>query len=419
MVGTGVFTSLGFQAAGISNGFSIILLWVIGALVAFLGALCYAEIGAMFPRSGGEYNYLSRLYHPAIGFAAGWVSITVGFAAPVAAAAIALGEYAKFIFPSVGAVWIGAITVICISLIHSFSLSAGSKLQNYSTTFKVIAIVMLIILGIFSPHDGTLNLHYNNTVISDINSSAFATSFFFVSLAYSGWNAAGYIASEIDKPVINLPKSLLIGTAIVGVLYISLNLVFIKTIPLAEMSTANGPVVDIASVSAKHILGNTGGKIMSTLIAILLISTISAMIIAGPRVSQTMGEDNKLFSFLSKKNSRGIPSMAIVIQAIISLFFIFTASFSEVIIYISFTLSLFTFLAVAGLIYYRIKYPNFERPYKTKGYPWVPLLFLFFVGWLGYIGFKANLKESVYGLITAASGVVIYFLSAAKKPLAK
>jgi APA family basic amino acid/polyamine antiporter len=410
MVGTGVFTSLGFQAAGLQSGFTIMLLWITGGIVAFTGALCYGELGSMYPQSGGEYNYLSKIYHPALGFAAGWVSVTVGFAAPVAAAAMALGAYANGAFPFLNPLYLAALVVILISLIHANSLKAGSYFQNYTTSLKVIAVLFIILFGILSPQSGDFTFLYEAKVPSEVLSNSFATSFFFVSLAYSGWNAAGYIASDMEAPQRNLPKSLLYGTLLVTVLYVAINFVFMYVTPIAEMSNENGPVVDIAGVAAKYIFGISGGKIMSTVIAFLLISTISAMIMAGPRVTQSMGNDHQVFKLFSKTTNKGVPAIAIITQCLISMFFIFSASFSQVVIYISFTLNLFTFLAVLGILVMRIKQPNLERPYKTWGYPFVPILFLMITGWLMYFGLLSNLKESIWGLLTAISGIAIYFM---------
>jgi APA family basic amino acid/polyamine antiporter len=410
MVGTGVFTSLGFQAAGLHNGFTIMLLWIIGGVVAFIGALCYGELGSMFPQSGGEYNYLSKIYHPALGFAAGWVSITVGFAAPVAAAAMALGAYAHGAFAFIDPLILAASMVIIISLIHSNSIRIGSLFQNYTTSFKVIAILAIIIFGLLSPQTGDLNFGFHTDVTDEIFSPSFATSFFFVSLAYSGWNAAGYIASDMEHPQLNLPKSLLYGTLLVTFLYVAINFVFMYVTPLSDMSNENGPVVDIAGIAAKYIFGIAGGKIMSAIIAFLLISTISAMIIAGPRVTQSMGHDHSVFKKFSKTTVKGVPAIAIITQCLISLFFIFSSSFSQVVIYISFTLNLFTFLAVAGIFVMRVKHPTIERPYKTWGYPFIPALFLLLTGWLMYYGLLSNLKESILGLLTALSGILIYII---------
>src|ERR1035437_9173653 len=180
MIGTGVFTSLGYQVLDIKNGSSILLLWIIGGIVSLLGALCYAEIGTTFPRSGGEYNYLSKIYHPAIGFMSGFVSSTVAFAAPVAAAALALGKYSNNVIavdPKITA----SVVVIGLTLLHAFTINIGSKFQTIFTGIKVLLIVLFIGCGFFSGHTGDTNFVFNSTTFADVSTAAFAIALFFVS----------------------------------------------------------------------------------------------------------------------------------------------------------------------------------------------------------------------------------------------
>ncbi|MEW6469169.1 MAG: amino acid permease [Bacteroidota bacterium] len=410
MIGTGVFTSLGFQVAGIQTGFAIIMLWVLGGIAALTGALCYGEIGAMLPRSGGEYHYLSKIYHPAMGFVSGWVSATVGFAAPVALASFAFGEYLNNIVPGINIEHTAAGIVAVISVIHCISLKAGSIFQNISTSVKVSIILVIIIAGFVAGRKGDIGFRPSAQSWEDMSGAAFAVSFFFVSLAYSGWNAAGYIASEMHDVQKNLPRALLRGTIIVMVLYVLLNFIFMYTTPLAQMSTANGPVVDIAGVAAQNIFGQTGGQIMSGIISVLLLSTISAMVLAGPRVTHAMGEDYRVLSLFGRKNSAGLPVMAILFQGAVALVFIYTATFNQVLTYISFTLNIFTFLTVLGLFILRFREPGARRPFSTPLYPLVPLLFLLISGWLMYFGFKMKIEESLWGLGTALSGLLVYFI---------
>ena len=410
MIGTGVFTSLGFQAAGIHSGFAIIMVWVLGGIAALTGALCYGEVGAMLPRSGGEYHYLSKIYHPAVGFISGWVSATVGFAAPVALAAFAFGDYADNVFPGINIQHTAAAVIIAISVIHSISLRAGSVFQDISTSVKVGVILIIIAAGFIAGRSGDLGFQPTTQSWDEIKGASFATSFFFVSLAYSGWNAAGYIASEMTNVQKNLPKALLRGTIIVMILYVLLNFIFMYTTPVAQMSNENGPVVDIAGVSAQNIFGIEGGKIMSGIIAVLLLSTISAMTIAGPRVNSVMGEDYKVLSFFAKKNKGSLPFISIIFQGAVAITFVYTATFNEVLTYIAFTLNIFTLLTVLGLFIMRFKSPNAERPFKVPGYPVVPLLFLVISCWLMYFGFNMHLKESLWGFGTALAGLVFYFI---------
>ena len=405
MIGTGVFTSLGYQVIDIKNGSSIILLWLIGGVVSLLGALCYAEIGTTFPRSGGEYNYLSKIYHPAVGFMSGFVSSTVAFAAPVAAAALALGQYFNNVFavnPKVTA----SIVVVILSLIHAFTLNWGSKVQTVFTSIKVILIISFICFGLGSGHTGDVSFAVNSGTLGDITTAAFAIALFFVSYSYSGWNAASYIAGEIENPQKNLPKSLLYGTAIVTVLYVLLNYVFLYTAPIGALAGKS----DVGYVSANYIFGDTGGKIISIIISILLVSSVSSMVMAGPRVSQTMGSDMKILSFLSKTTKNNTPLNATFFQMIISLFFIFTATFSQVITYIGFTLMLFTFLTVFGLFIIRIKKMNTKETFRTPLYPITPILFLLFNSWLLYFGFTQKPMESMIGVATVLLGLIVYFI---------
>jgi len=409
MVGTGVFTSLGYQVLDIKNGSSILLLWIIGGVVSLLGALCYAEIGTTFPRSGGEYNYLSKIYHPAVGFMSGFVSSTVAFAAPVAAAALALGTYFNNVFavdPKITA----SIVVVLLSLLHALTLNWGSKIQTIFTAIKVVLIVLFIGFGLFSGHTGDVSFAMNSNTLGDLTTAGFAIALFFVSYSYSGWNAASYIAGEIENPQKNLPKSLLYGTAIVTVLYVLLNYVFLYSAPIEELAGK----ADVGFVSANFIFGATGGKIISIIISILLVSSVSSMVLAGPRVSQTMGVDMKFLSFLGKTTSNNTPLNATFFQCIISLFFIFTATFSQVITYIGFTLMLFTFLTVFGLFVIRIKKMSIPGAFKTPFYPITPILFLVFNTWLLYFGFTQKPYESLIGVGTVLLGLVVYFIGRKK-----
>jgi APA family basic amino acid/polyamine antiporter len=435
MVGTGVFTSLGFQVGGIQSPFALIMLWIVGGIIALCGALSYGELAAAMPRSGGEYHYLSRIYHPVIGFMSGWVSALVGFAAPVALAAMALGAYATRSLESGGEdlperfpQYLAGSVVILLTAIHSYDIKAGSLFQNVFTTLKVVLIILFIALGFFyfnQPQDITfMPVSHDNrdlmTVLKGffsgglvsadkrdwtmIFSSSFAISLVYVSYAYSGWNASAYMAGEIENPKKNLPRSLIQGTFIVMILYVLLNAVFMHTVPLGELENQ----LEVGYISANKIFGPVGGNIMGLTIALLLVSTVSSMIFAGPRVAQVMGEDLSLLRILSVKNRKGIPVNAILLQGAISLIFIFTSSFEYVLTYIGFTLYFFTFLTVLGVIILRIRHPEMQRPYKTFGYPVVPVLFLLLTGWTMFFIIRDKPSESIAGLLTVATGFVVY-----------
>jgi len=408
MIGTGVFTSLGFQLADISNSVSILVLWIIGGIIALCGSLVYSELGAAMPRSGGEYHYLTKIYHPYVGFLSGWVSITVGFAAPVAAACMALGGYANGVFSTVSPQLIAILVLVIITFIHSYDIRFGGNFQNIFTSFKIGLILIFIICGfIFTPTLQDLTPHFKAFSLKDLLDPNLAISLIYVGYAFSGWNASAYIASEIKDPKRTIPRSLFISTLLVTVLYFLLNFTFLLTAPVSAMKGQ----VDVGLISAKYIFGVTGGNIMGMLITILLVSTISSMIFVGPRVSQVMGEDLKLLRFLSVKSKHQTPVYAIVLQSAISLILIITSTFESVITYAGFTLSFFTFLTVLGVFIHRNKYKAAERPYKTWGYPVIPIVFLVVMGWILYFTFYKRPLESSLGILTILSGSIIFFIN--------
>jgi APA family basic amino acid/polyamine antiporter len=424
MVGTGVFTSLGFQVAGMSSGLALLMLWALGGLIALLGALTYSEAGVIFPRCGGEYHYLTRMYHPAVGFMAGWISLLVGFAAPVAAAAMALGRYAgnALSLPEQGSAlpllstssWIAIAVIAAVTAVHSLDKVVGARFQDVITAFKVVFIFVLIGLGLLMGKPAGLSFAANAAAWKDILSPAFAVSMYFVTFAYSGWNAAAYVAGEIKDPQRNLPRSLITGTIFVVVIYVLLNFVFLYTVPLAEMAGK----VEVGYIFAGKVFGAQGGRIMGGLIAFLLLSSISAMIIAGPRLSRVLGEDHKLFRVLARTTRKDIPAAAIVIQGAVSVLYVVTATFDQVIIFVGFTLNLFTFLTVLGVMILRKKRPDLPRSYRTLGYPVVPALFLLIQVYIMVYGLIARPKESLAGIGITLLGLAVYALDRKLYPAA-
>ena len=219
MIGTGVFTSLGFQVIDLHSGFSVLFLWIIGGIIALCGALTYAEIGAAFPESGGEYNYLSKLYHPALGFLSGWVSVTVGFAAPIAAATVALSNYVIKIYPFFSVTLLSCSVIVVLTVLHAINLKAGDFFQRIFTFIKVLCILVFILFGLFFQPSHSISFQPDATSLKEVFSTAFAASLVCVTYAYSGWNAASYISGEIKNVEKNLPKALVIGTLSVVLIY--------------------------------------------------------------------------------------------------------------------------------------------------------------------------------------------------------
>jgi APA family basic amino acid/polyamine antiporter len=421
MVGVGVFTSLGFQVTDIPSGFSLLLLWVVGGIVAICGAFCYAELAAMLPRSSGEYNFLRRIYHPAFGFVAGWLSATVGFAAPIALAAMAFSKYLTssapnllpslpvevFGFPIDWPLLFGLAIIWLAALVHLGGVRLGSAYHNAWTALKLVLIVVFIIAGLAFGDSQPSSFAPSAVDLTQIAGAPFAISLVFVMYSYSGWNAATYIGGELRDPARNLPRALFAGTAIVIVLYVLLNAVFLATTPMHELAGQ----LDVAIVAGKHVFGNLGGRIVGALICLGLISSISAMTWIGPHVTMTMGEDIPLLRVFSRRSKRGVPAVAIIFQLLVSNLLLLTQSFEAVLDFIQFSLTFCSFFTVLGLIKMRITHPNLARPYRAWGYPVTPLIFLSVTLFMMYYLVVNRPLQSLAGVAMMSVGLVIYYLS--------
>ena len=419
MVGTGVFTSLGFQLMTLESGFALIMLWVVGGAVAICGALSYAELGAALPRSGGEYNFLGQIYHPSAGFVSGWISSTIGFSAPVALAAMTFGAYTtSSLLPGASETVTGwterglAIALIIIlTLIHTRQRETSGTFQNVFTAIKIIVIIGLSLAGLalvseFQP----VNLLPKAGDTAALTSSAFAVSLIYVSYAYTGWNVATYLTDELEHPQRSLPRVLFIGAFGVMLLYILLNAVFLLTTPMEKMVGE----VEVGVIAARHVFGEAGAVLTGGVLGILLVSTVSAMTIAGPRVLQVVGQDIRAFRFLAKSNEDGLPTTAVLVQSSLALIFVATATFDQVLIFAGFTLALNSLFAVLGLFVLRMRQPDLARPFKVPFFPILPLIFLGLTVWtLVYVAIERPQEVAVsLGLIL--SGLVLYVITRAR-----
>lgn len=405
IIGTGVFTSLGFQLVQIHSAFALIMLWIVGGVAALCGALCYGELSAALPRSGGEYHFLSEIYHPAIGFMAGFVSASVGFAAPIALAAMAFGKYFHGVFNLGSPVVLSFIVVWIVALFHLRKLEFGSAFQNLWTLLKLILIAALILSGILLPSKQPISFLPGAGDAGSIFAGPFAVALVYVMYSYSGWNAASYISGEITTPEKTVPRSLLIGTSVVIVLYVLLNAVFLISTPAAELTGQ----LEVALIGGKHIFGESGGRIVGAVICLGLVSAISSMTWIGPRVTMSMGEDHWFLRSLGRKNRYGIPSFAVGLQLLVVNLLLLTAKFELVVIYIQFTLLLCSLLAVIGIIVLRVMKPDMHRPYRVWLYPIPPLIFSGITIWMMIYLLRSNPRESLAGLLTAVAGLLLYF----------
>ncbi len=415
MIGTGVFTSLGFQLLDIRSGFVLLMLWAVGGLIALCGAMSYAELGAAMPRSGGEYNFLARIFHPAAGFVSGWVSATVGFAGPTALAAMTFAAYAGSALPVEVHPWtlklVACALIIVLTVIHSSTRQNSGRLQVVFTILKVGVIVVFCAAALcivettqpvrFQPAGDDLAL---------LTGGAFAVSLIYVSYAFSGWNAATYLSGELENPQRTLPWILMGGTLIVMLLYLALNFVFLRVTPMDAMSGQ----VEVGYIAAAAAFGEAGGRFAGVVLSLLLISTVSAMTVAGPRVLQVIGQDFRILSFFARTNADGVPSTAIVIQSALAILFIVTSSFQAVLVFSGFILALNSFVTVLGVFVLRWRQPDLPRPYRTFGYPATPLIYLGLTAWTLIYVLIERPVEAWSGLGIIGVGLVFYALFSRK-----
>ena len=407
MVGTGVFTSLGLQLMTLEHPWTIFSLWFLGGITALFGAFSYAELGTRLPKSGGEYYFLSQIYHPVVGYLSGWVSLTVGFSASIALAAMAMSAYLEQ-FLSLGSQAIAIIAIVGTTIIHSFNLKQSRQFQNSITLLKVLVLITLVVIGFFWS-DTPSYLDFSGDWWPEVTTTAYAVSLVYVIYAYSGWNAAAYIVSEIKAPKQNLPKALILGTAIVASLYILLQMVFMHVVPVVALKGQ----IEIGQIVATHLFGDGGGTWISFVISFLLLSSISAMIWVGPRVVRAMAETYQIWSFLAEDNQHGIPVKAIWLQSGISIFLIISSSFEQVLVYSGFVLQLFNTLAVFGVFILRRQDKKHRRQnfFLSPGYPIVQVVYLAISCWiLGFL-FIDRPRESLLGLLNLLLGGLSYWLS--------
>lgn len=404
MIGTGVFTTTGLMAGMGAGSGDILLGWLIGGLIAFCGALCYGELGANLPHSGGEYYYLSRLLHPALGFMSGAVSLVVGFAAPIAATSIALHLYVAAIVPHWPVSQMAALTIIVLSLLHGLDLHLGNWFQT-GITFLKVSLIAIFVVGVLSaspsPAPGLFKIQP-----SFLLSSPFAVVLVFVAFAYAGWNAAAYIGTELRTPQRTLPRSLLIGTTLVTLLYILLNLSYLLVVPARELAG----VEQVGYLVASRLWGTGVADIVSMLIALTLLCPISAMLMVGPRIGEAMARDGFLPPGISRLNRRNVPSRAVWLQAMLAALFALGSSFGDLLIYIGFTLNIFAALTVVSL--FRLRHEKRAHVRVCIGYPVTPIVFLIFTMWMTVWSIREEPKATLAGLATLAIGYILYLFRA-------
>ena len=414
MIGTGVFTSLGFQLLEIDSPFVLLSLWVIGGLIALSGAFSYAELGAAIPRSGGEYHFLSTIIHPSVGFAAGWISATLGFAGPVALAAKTFAAYASSSLPVLNEPAIenalAIVLIVALAITHAISRNASGFAQQTLTAIKVFIIVVFCIAALSLGGDRqALALGPTRGDFALMGTTAYAVALMYVSYAYTGWNSATYVTGELAQPQRSLPWALLTGTLIVMLLYVALNAVFLVSAPMAAMRGEP----EVGFIVAQYAFGDLGAQLTGLVLALLLVSTVSAMTLAGPRVLHVIGQDFPLFAVLGRVNRAGVPQRAIALQSGLACALCFLSSFEFLLLVSGIVLAMSSFATVVSLYVLRRTQPDLPRPFRVPGYPFTPLVYLGIVGFALVYSAIDEPWAAATAIGVALSGFVVYFLQSA------
>lgn len=406
MVGTGVFTTAGVLLDLAPSRVAVLAVWLIGGLAALAGSLSYAELAAAIPRNGGEYLLLSRIYHPAAGFIAGFVSLVAGFAAPIAASAIAFGHYLHAALPAVPQTPAALGLIAAATLLHSGRLRTGSRLQDLLTLLKVATIVAFIVLGALRLDPYVL---FTGAPVTDVlGTGGVAMGLIIVAYAYSGWAAAIYVAGEIRRPARALPRALILGTVLVTILYVGLNAVFLLAVPPAELRG----VIEVGAVAATHLIGPEGGRVFSAVIALGLLATVGALVMTGPRISEAMGRDYPRLSFLLRRHPDKNPVAATLIQGALAAALVLTTAFGTLLGWVGVLLTLSSALTVAGVFVLRRRQPHLPRPYLTFGYPLTPCIFLALAAWMVIAAIVERPAIVAASAATVAVGFALYLLVA-------
>jgi APA family basic amino acid/polyamine antiporter len=419
MIGAGIFTTTGLLMAGLNSPLLMLALWVTGGLIALCGAFSYGELGAAMPGAGGEYLFLSRIFHPVFGFLSGWVSFIVGFSAPIAASAIGFSEYFCRALPSIP-LWfenngimsppatktaISVTVILVFTLIHYRGIKSGALIQNILTLLKVTLILFLLLAGFTSGNGDLANFTPGNTVSQGFAGwKTIGLSLMWIMFAYSGWNASTYLGAEIKNPLRTLPLSLILGTGIVIFLYLGLNVLYVYSINPDEMKG----VISIGGLAMGKLFGPSAETLFSLLISFALFSSLSAFIIIGPRVYYSMAKDGLFFKSVARIHPKfQVPSNSIILQAIIAIILTLSGTFEQVLTYMGFALGIFPILTVFGV--FKLRRVNKDSP-RLPGYPIAQILYISAGVLILVLSFLERPVESGIAIFTVIAGIPAYYL---------
>ena len=407
MIGAGVFTTSGFAMADLGGPMPVLAAWVVGGCLAVCGAMSYGALARLRPDSGGEYLYLSRIIHPLAGFIAGWISLLAGFTGAIAVAAISLEAYLQPVLPpgSLPDKTIATLVICSAALLHGLQVRQGALIQNLVVILKLILIIGFILIGWFRLGTNQVpaaGLHVETAGTGLVSLSAFAVTLMWVSFSYSGFNAAIYVAGEARGAARSVPRAMILATLIVMLLYLLLNALFVLA-PEAEAIAGRG---DVAAVAAQVLGGDWLAGLVRGIIILALYTSVSAMIMAGPRVYARMADDGLLPLCLGYRQAA--PGMATALQALLAVLVVWTTGLRELLSYLGMTLSISAAATVCSLFVLVARMP--ETRSSLPGYPWAPLIYVSFTFLFVVLAALRTPVQLLAALLTILSGVVVYFV---------
>jgi APA family basic amino acid/polyamine antiporter len=427
MVGVGVLTASGFTVYAVGSNQLMLLLWVVGGVIAVCGALTLCELSAALPRTGGDYVYLHEAYGPLAAFLSGWVSFLIGFSAPSASAAFGAAKFLLVPLHLDDTIalpvqrGVATLAILIFATIHTLSRRQTARIQGWITALKLALLGLFVIAGLAVGWPRYANLNDRPPMTED-TAVAMMFSLVYISYAYIGWNASSYLAGEIRDPQRQLPRAILMGTAGVVVLYLGLNVVYalalsagdIRAIvedPNNHLSFKAEAVAPIAQLAARRLFGLRWSDPLSVAIGLMLLSSLSAYVLTGPRVVYAMAEAGQFPAFAGRLTRRaGTPLVATVLQVVCTLALLWTGSFDSLVVYASVGLAIFSMLAIAAVYVLRVKRPDLHRPFRTPGYPVTPAVFLVLTTVLTLATFKQRARVSTYALLSILAGIPIYYI---------
>lgn len=411
VIGSGIFLIPSFIAAQLNSLRAVLLVWVVGGILTVFGALSLAELGSIYPGTGGLCTYLRQAYGPLLAFLYAWGLLFMIHSGSIAGLAVAFGLFAGQIFPlnTAEEKVLSAVFILALTTINCFGIRGGKLVQNLIAVTKISGLAGIILLTCIK---GSHPLHLFEAA-ANINGGAFSLAGFGIALvavlwAYEGWHVISFVAGEMKRPQRDLPRSLFYGTAIVMLIYLVANLGYYHVLTAAEIRGSNA----LAAFAVGKLFGPIAAGIISLLILVSIVGCMNGLVLTGPRVYYAMARDGAFPRAFGQINDRyRTPTLALIVQGVWASVLAVSGSYQQIFTDVIFTAWIFYGLAVAAVLVLRRTQPQLERPFRVPGYPWVPLLFC--AAAIGLVVSTAIGQPvgALIGIGLVSAGLPVYFFS--------